>query len=118
MKLINSRQEKEFEKELRKSNATIRNGTCSSRLLGALKANETDLTRLFVLNWVPEQAEDLYAIFVPPNEVLEIEVPRYTGPVKVVRLQLSEYVKGSSKTQRRKVAVAQSLASSTEPVRE
>lgn len=54
-----------------------------------------DLERAFILEWVPEQAEDIYWVLVGPNEIAEIEVPRpepsEEKPVSLHELDVATY---------------------------
>lgn len=107
MKLIGSMVERKMREELIRSNFAFRDGTYDPRLIDVLNAANVDLDRAYVLNWIPEQAEDIYTVLVSPVEVLVIEVPREQGEAQVERQSLDAYSAKCSKHQRMKIAVAQ-----------
>jgi hypothetical protein len=45
----------------------------------ALRRFFPELKRAFVMNWIPEQGEDIYWVLVSSTEVAEIEIPRVIG---------------------------------------
>lgn len=109
MKLIGSHTEQQMREELLRSNRSLQDGSAGDALVSLLKAANCDVTGVYVLNWIPEQAEDIYAVLVAPDEVLIAEIPRGAGPTLVERRGLEDYVAGCTKVQRLKIAVAQNL---------
>jgi hypothetical protein len=114
MKLIGSRAEQQMREELIRSNLSLQNGS-HGRLAEALESANVNIARAYVLNWIPEQAEDIYVVLVPEGEILTVEVPRDEGQVLLERGQLATYEGKCSKVQRLKVAVAKGLLASREP---
>lgn len=113
MKLIGSRTEQQMREELLRSNLALRDGSYE-RLTEALESANVNVARAYVINWIPEQAEDIYAVLVSAGEVVTVEVPRGEGQVLLERDELVKYEDKCSKSQRLKVAVALALLASGE----
>lgn len=111
MKLIGSRIEQRMRDELIRSNLALQDGGYG-RLGNALELANVDVAVAYVLNWIPEQAEDIYAVLATANEVVIVEVPRTEGQVLVEREHLAKYEVKCSKIQRLKIAVARDLQAS------
>src|SRR5258706_15025865 len=111
MKLIGSRTEQQMREELVRSNLSLQDGSYE-RLVAALESANVNVAGAYVLNWIPEQAEDIYAVLASAVEVLIVEVPRDEGQVQWERQDLAGYKKKCSKVQRLKIAVAEDLLAS------
>ncbi|MBX7114025.1 MAG: hypothetical protein K1X64_06770 [Myxococcaceae bacterium] len=111
MKLIGSRTEQQLREELVRSNLALQDGS-HGRLANALESVNVKVTGAYVLNWVPEQAEDIYTVLASADEVVIVEVPRGEGQVLSAREELAKYEGKCSKIQRIKVAVAKDLLTS------
>jgi hypothetical protein len=112
MKLIGSRAEQNMREELLRSNAALRNKSYGPLTL-ILASENVDVAAAYVVNWIHEQAEDIYAVIVPSRELLIIEIPRGAGQALVWREDLIAYKKKRSKLQRLKIAVAEDLLESS-----
>ncbi|GHU22420.1 hypothetical protein AGMMS50243_21940 [Betaproteobacteria bacterium] len=108
MKLIGSRTEQQMREELVRSNLALRDGS-HDRLVKALELANVNVAGAYVLNWIPEQVEDIYAVLVSVGEVVTVEVPRGEGQVLIDREELVKYEGKCSKIQRLKIAVARDL---------
>lgn len=97
--------------ELVRSNLSLRDGS-HGPLIAALKSANVNVAAAYVINWILEQAEDIYAVLVSSNEVLIVELPRGDGQIQLERQELANYRKKCSKVQRLKIAVAQDLLAS------
>ncbi|CAG0982601.1 hypothetical protein ANRL3_02232 [Anaerolineae bacterium] len=115
MKLIGSRAEQQMREELIRSNHALRDRTHNPRLINVLIAMNVNLDMAYVLNWIPEQAEDIYAVLITPTEVLVIEVPREQGEAQVERKSLEAYAAKCSKHHRMKITVAQDRFTTRNP---
>lgn len=66
-----------------------------SRLALALRGYFPTLKRAFILDWVPEQAEDIYWVLIGPNEIAKVEIPRTLlgdgGPASLQQLDVAAY---------------------------
>lgn len=110
MKLIGSLAEQYFREELSKSWSGLREP--GNQLFSVLAGRLGLIGSAFVLNWTPEQAEDLYAVLVNGEEVVWLEISRSSG--EVVDFQttsVKEYGKSlRSRQSRIQLAVALDLA--------
>ena len=79
-----------------------------------LRQHLLSITRnLYILRWIPEQAEDLYDILVDGVTVVHIELPRDPGSTEIVfeKRSVKEYARrGMTKPNRRKLELALELA--------
>jgi hypothetical protein len=114
MKLIGSRTEQQMREELIRSNLSLQDGSYG-RLVAALESANINVVGAYVLNWIPEQTEDIYAVLVSANNVLTAEVPRSEGEVLLAREDLAGYEGKCSNVQRLKIAVARDLLASRAP---
>jgi hypothetical protein len=62
--------------ELLRSNAALRAGLDNPALSTLQRDQGVDLAKAFVLDWVPEQSEDIYTVLDGDRQVLTIELPR------------------------------------------
>lgn len=111
MKLVGSLTEQQMREELVRSNLSLRDGSYGP-LIAALESVNVNVAGAYVINWIPEQAEDIYAVLASSNEVLIVEVPRGEGQIELERQDLANYQVKCSKVQRLKIAVAQDLLAS------
>lgn len=114
MKLIGSPTEQQMREELVRSNRSLQDGSYG-RLVDALQSENVNVAGAYVLNWIPEQAEDIYEVLVSAREVVIVEVPRDSGQLLVEREDLVKYEGKCSKIQRLKIAVARELLASRAP---
>lgn len=114
MKLIGSRTEQQMREELVRSNLSLQDGSYV-RLVEVLESANVNVAGAYVLKWIPEQAEDIYAVLVSAGEVVTVEVPRGEGQVLLEREELAEYEGKCSKVQRLKIAVARDLLAARAP---
>lgn len=102
--------------ELQRGRESLLTDESFRSLRGALrKTLESISPNLYVLNWVPEQGEDLYDILVDGTQVACAEIPRagVSGERKCRVLTLAAYIherRGMAKPDRRKLEVALQLA--------
>jgi hypothetical protein len=106
MQLIGSRIEDEFRKELEASRQAIMSGDGDTRLCSALRSYGTDASRCMVLQWIPEQGEEIYEV-LHDSEVLHLEIPRDSSEVFVRSEALTDYLRRRhGRPHRIKLAVA------------
>lgn len=112
MKLIGSKTEQELREQLIKSNEILFNGIEYKRLLKALTISFPQMRTAYIIHWIPEQGEDIYKILINDSIVAEIEMDRnkteFAPIIKTIRLP--QYLKGLSKQNQIKLAVALDLA--------
>lgn len=116
MRLTGSLTEDRLREELLGSNAALRDGLAHPALSALLRDRGVDLATAFVLNWVPEQSEEIYTILDGDRRVLTIELPRGMGsappvvgavPFAIFREAISK----GSRLNRLRFAVAEDLVS-------
>lgn len=109
MKLIGSKTEKEYMLQLIKSNHSLLNS--ESKLLFELKRVHPQLTTAYILNWIPEQGEDIYTVLINDNVIATIELDRGGSEKSIVELStVLQYIGRISKQDQIKLAVALDLA--------
>lgn len=111
MRLIGSKQEQEVRNELINSHKTLFGGGSDERLLKVLKLY-FDMKTAYILNWIPEQGEDLYTLLINTDMIARIEISRINQKADPIikTCELKEFQKGLSKILQIKLVVAIDLA--------
>lgn len=111
MKLIGSLMEDGFSKELSNSWDGLREP--GNQVFKILKDEVGFINSAFVLNWTPEQSEDIYTVLVNGSEIIFVEVSKSNGEVlNFKNVSVKEYEKSlRSRQSKIKLAVAIELAS-------
>ncbi|TVX92500.1 hypothetical protein [Paenibacillus agilis] len=112
MKLIGSKLEQELKKQLTKSNKSFFKDEEKRSLLEVVRSSYPEMNTAYIIDWIPEQDEDIYKILINDCIIAEIELDRYnieSSPI-VITKTISEYLKGLSKQCQIKLAVALELA--------
>ncbi len=112
MRLIGSKMEREYREELINSRLFHFSWNSQSRLKQALDAQGDDTSNAYVIDWIPEQAEDIYLVLIDGSELRRVELQRLdTIAIPVIeRLDLNEYKLGLKRAKQVKLLVAQDLA--------
>lgn len=113
MRLVDSLTEDDIRQRLSASNAALRAGR-DPLLRAALLDSGVDLATAYVLDWIPEQSEDIYTVLDGTQQVLTIEVPRgdSNGPTNVDSIPFADFqmaVSNGSRSERVQFAVAMGL---------
>jgi len=102
--------------ELEQGRQELLTGKLSQTLLPAVRRRSQVITpNVYIVQWTPEQREDLIDVLVDGETVVQIELPRVVNP-REISFQIwdvSEYLKakrGQSRTDRRRLEVALQLA--------
>ena len=113
MKLRNSKTEHDLRVELKRSQLALLNAPDKARLLEVVLKSAPDSVSPFILNWIPEQGEDVYVILADQNCVLTIELDRVNVEEEAVvsKTDVRTYESGLGKHARLKLAIAKSLTS-------
>jgi hypothetical protein len=114
MRLIGSLTEDDLREQLSASNASLREGGGSPALRAALIACGVDPTTAFVLDWIPEQGEDIYTVLDGTRRVLTVELPRGEagGPSGVKAVPFADFrasIARGSRRRRLQFAVAMAM---------
>jgi hypothetical protein len=112
----------DIEEGLVRSNALLLHGDGNTELRDLLLRECPALSSAYIVDWIPEQAEDIYTVVVDGDTILVAEIPRVNAyrnagldppNVTVQRFDTKTFAsqlgKGA-KLKRRKIAAAQSLA--------
>ncbi|NRS51982.1 hypothetical protein [Brevibacillus sp. HB2.2] len=112
MKLIGSKLEKEVREELKKSNQSLFKSEMKRRLLEVIRSAFPEMKTAYIVDWIPEQGEDIYKILINDSIITEIELDRYNFEIEpiVVTKTISQYLQGLSKQCQIKLAIALDLA--------
>ena len=111
VRLIGSKMEEDFREELVYSNAALQNP--DSRLHQVLESHGYSTSRAYVLHWTPEQLEDIYVVLIDASVLVSVEIDKFEGAClpEVDEMELKDYVRGLSRMNQVRLAVAQDLAS-------
>jgi len=112
MKLIGSKLEQDIREQLIKSKQSLFKGKEKRRLLEVIRNSYPEMNTAYIVNWIPEQGEDIYNILINDNIIAEIELDRYNTEIEpiVETKTISQYLQGLSKQSKIKLAVALDLA--------
>jgi|BioPla2DNA2_1021312.scaffolds.fasta_scaffold58733_2 hypothetical protein len=112
MKIIGSKQEQEFRRELIESHTALFKRNEEGELLNILKSTFNKMKTAYIINWTPEQGEDLYTILINVDTIAKIEISRISSDEKPIiqTYTLKDFNKGLSKVFQIKLAVAIDLA--------
>jgi hypothetical protein len=105
-------------RELESGREHLLSAPASRRLMSFLRRRLESITRnIYIIRWIPEQAEDLYDILVDGTTVVHIEIPRDVGSgeggIVFEKRDVGEYLssqKHLTKTDRRRIELALQLA--------
>lgn len=113
MKLVGSNIEKQYRAELQRGHHALFFGTGNQRLLASITQSFPDRQTAFVLDWIPEEDEDIFTVLVDISIVAVFELLRSANGLaeaKNVRT-VDEYRRNLKKQKMIKLLVALDLAS-------
>jgi hypothetical protein len=105
----------EIEQSLVRSSKLLLEGRTNRRLLEAILSHFGNLSEAFVIDWIPEQGEDIYTVVVPPDTVAIVEVSRDDSAPEMPVIQRVPFdqfrrdTKSTTKEIRRKLSVLEKL---------
>jgi len=108
--------DKQMVRELELGREQLLSEAASQRLLSLLRRRLQSITRnLYVVRWIPEQAEDSYDVLVDGAIVVHIEIPRDLsgGEILFEKKDVKEYLNSHrhlTKPDRRRLELALELA--------
>ena len=111
MKLIGSKTEEDFRKELIKINAVHFSGNSKFRLKKFLESEGYSIKHACLLSWFQDETEDCYSVLINKKYIVTAEIERLdkTFVPKIKRIELKEYEKGLSRMNQIKLLVAKEL---------
>jgi hypothetical protein len=112
MKLIGSRTEQDIREQLIKSYKSLLNDKSKQKLLSVIESTFPDMKSAYIINWIPEQGEDIYTVLINTETITKIEISRVDTNFKPVieSIPVTKYIKNLSKVRQIKLAVAIDLA--------
>ena len=113
MKLIGSEIEKNYRSELIRSCQALFSNKAEERFLRSVMQAFPDTKTAFVLDWIPEQGEDIYTVLINDDRVAIFELPRMLAEGSEPRSiqTLNDYRHKLKKHRAIKLAVALDLVS-------
>lgn len=76
--------------DLLKSMASLFSGDTNPLLLAALKAAFPWLSFALIINWIPEQAEDIYWVLIDLDRIAAVEISRLSSDLADVLIEVSD----------------------------
>lgn len=106
----------EIERALEKSSRDLLFGDTNPVLRTALLGAIRNVSDAYIVNWVPEQASDIYTVIIPPDKRVVVELPRRgLEQEQEVTIEIKKYddtalnAKGTSREKRDKLLAVKSL---------
>jgi len=108
VKLIGSRQEKEFRAQFSKARVSSFTSGTSARLKKLVAEAGFDPTQALLINHTPEQGEDLYSVLIWSNTIFHAEIDRFDSSVKpIIEIEsLEDHNIAKTQIEQIKIAVA------------
>jgi len=72
-----------------------------------------DCFNSYLINYIPEQGEDIYFILAHPEEVIILEITRHKKKWVLEKISVTDYLKNCSKLTKRKLRAAKQLLENT-----
>lgn len=108
IQLIGSRSEDEYRSQLLASRESQFGGNSDTRLKRVLLKQGYDVERAIIINWTPDQGEDIYTVLIWPDTILVVELDREDESIEPLfdYQTVDSYQKSLSKICQIKLAVA------------
>ncbi|MFD2216428.1 hypothetical protein [Metabacillus endolithicus] len=112
MKLIGSKTEQNIREQLIKSYKYLLNDKSNKKLLSVIESTFPNMKSAYIIDWIPEQGEDIYTVLINTETITKIEISRVDTNVKPVieSISVTNFRKSLSKIRQIKLAVAIDLA--------
>ncbi|WP_054029186.1 hypothetical protein [Bacillus sp. FJAT-28004] len=112
MKLRGTLSEQTYRTGLQASRIYLFNDKDMHRFLNIISETFPAMKTACILDWIPEQGEDIFTFLVDTHSVLKIELDRYDKKVAPIvdMYSIEDWTKGLSKMNQIKIAVALDLA--------
>ncbi|MHA6484882.1 hypothetical protein ACX1C1_23615 [Paenibacillus sp. strain BS8-2] len=111
MRLIGSHREEEIRKQLTVSNQHLFSSEERKKLLQTILFNFPELTTAYIVDWIPEQEEDIFFVLINSDVIAEVELHRINKDEEalVKTHSVKDYLKLSPKSRKLIVLVALDL---------
>ena len=112
MKLRGTKTEQDFRNELMRLKNLLYTDKSMSRFLNVLKENYPGMKSVLIMDWIPEQDEDIITFLVDTDTIVQIELDRFEIKAEPIisTNQVAETKKSLRKGSQIKLAVAIDLA--------
>ncbi|WP_079914851.1 hypothetical protein [Paenibacillus sp. 32352] len=112
MKLRGTITEQAYRRELQASRIRLFGDVSMRRFLEIIRDTFPVMKTAYILYWTPEQGEDIISFLVDTHSVIKIELDRYDDKIAPIVdvYPIENVIKGRSKTNQIKIAVALDLA--------
>ncbi|MDU0203972.1 hypothetical protein ACYEXS_36440 [Paenibacillus sp. MAH-36] len=112
MKLRGTITEQAYRKELQASRIRLLDDISMRRYLNIIRDTFPTMKTAYILYWTLEQGEDIITFLVDTHTVMNIELDRYDDKIAPILevYPIENLIKGHSKTNQIKIAVALDLA--------
>lgn len=104
--------ESDFRKELINSNNQLFSPESDSKLKQLLENAGHSTVKAYVLDWIPDQTEDIFTVLIDGKYLVRTEIDRLDQASQAVveRQEIKSYLKGLSRINQVRLLVAQDLA--------
>lgn len=113
VKLIGSKTEDDFRRELISGSKFFSENARGRNVLERIRMEFPNVRSAYILNWIPEQGEEIIDVLVDDDIVVHLEVPhtfKQLTEIVLSRVTLYRYERSLSKSSQIKLAVALELA--------
>lgn len=112
LKLIGSKTEAETRKQLVESHRSLFNSESKKNLRALLRVSFPWMKTAYVINWIPEQGEDIFEILIDCECIAVVEMDRINPSVgmQIEKISINTYLRGLKKIDQIRLAVAIDLA--------
>ena len=114
MSLTRTKTEIDYREQLICSHKSLYEDEDKKRILSALNTNYPSMKTAYMLDWIPEQGEDIYKILIDSDVVVIVEIDRLDKSSKpfIEDVSIKQYQQKLSKNARIKLSVALDLVRS------
>ena len=112
MKLIGSKTENDFRKEVLASQEYHFSNVPKSTLKAVLDENGYPTDNAYGLHWTPDQTEGLFTVLIDGAYLLDVNIEKFDANVnpKIERQELESYAEGLSRMNQIRFLIAQELS--------
>jgi hypothetical protein len=102
-----------LQNELLSSMHNLFSDSKNEALLKSLREYNSKISFALIVNWIPEQGEDIYFVLIDENQIAVVDVPRVIGGShRTTIISVGEYMVNLHASARRKLMAALDLMKS------